>query len=157
MKSFQSQLGSVKNLHSNNVLVHKGVLLEAIINKDVSSNRLVGVKTLSWLLGTKRRNIHRALMWQRSLQISSTSQFDLFRRKERLDGLANDNKTLVQLWWTNETWVNPNKKDVIRNCTSPKQHKEHGTHFLLESQISAKALLCSCFVIPNSYINCRMM
>jgi hypothetical protein len=36
------------------------------------------------LLGTKRKNIHRALMWQWSLQISGTSQFDLSRREKKV-------------------------------------------------------------------------
>jgi hypothetical protein len=33
----------MKNLHSNNVLVRKGVLLEVAINKDVSNDKLVCV------------------------------------------------------------------------------------------------------------------
>jgi hypothetical protein len=92
-------------------------------------------------------------MWQQSLQISSASQFDLFQRKKKLNGLSNDNKTLVQLWWTNETWVIPNKKDVTWKRIGLKQQKEHVTHFLLENQFSAKTLFCYCFVMPKSYIN----
>jgi hypothetical protein len=62
IKSFQSQLGSMKSSHSNNVLTRKGVLLESTINQDAFYDRLVSVKTFSRLLGTKRRNIHHALM-----------------------------------------------------------------------------------------------
>jgi hypothetical protein len=60
----------VKSLHSNNVLACKGVLLKAIVNMDASNDILVGVKTFSSLLGTKRKNIHCALMQQWSLHIS---------------------------------------------------------------------------------------
>jgi hypothetical protein len=80
----------MKSSHSNNVLTHKGVLLKANINKDVFSDRLIGVKTFSQLLGTKRKNIHHALMWQRSLQIFSASQFDLSQKKKRLNGLCHN-------------------------------------------------------------------
>jgi hypothetical protein len=110
----------VKSLHSNNVLARKGVLLEVVVKKDVFSDRLVGVKTFSRLLGTKRKKIHHALMRQQSLQIYGASQSNLSQKKKRLHGLSNDSKTLVQLWWTNETQVSPNKKDVIQKCTGPK-------------------------------------
>jgi hypothetical protein len=93
----------MKSSHSNNVLACKGVLLEVVVNKDVFSDRLVGVKTFLRLLGIKRKKIHHALMRQQSLQIYGASQFDLFQKEKRLHGLSNDSKTLVQLWWTNET------------------------------------------------------
>jgi hypothetical protein len=37
----------MKSLHSNNVLVHKGVLLNAIVNMDASNDIFVGVKRFS--------------------------------------------------------------------------------------------------------------
>jgi hypothetical protein len=49
IKSFRSKLGSVKNLHSNNVLIRKGLLLEVAINKDAFNDILVHVIfTIIW-------------------------------------------------------------------------------------------------------------
>jgi hypothetical protein len=41
------------------------------------------------------------------------------KEKRWLDGLEEETKNKVHLWWTLETWVNPNKKDVARKCIGP--------------------------------------
>jgi hypothetical protein len=41
------------------------------------------------------------------------------KEKKWLDGLEEETKNKVQLWWTLETRVNPNKKDVACKCIGP--------------------------------------
>jgi hypothetical protein len=42
---------------------------------------------------------------------------------------------VVTLWWTIETQISPDKKDVIQKCIRAHQHEVHATNYLLETQV----------------------
>ncbi len=102
----------MKGSQSNNKLAHKDALLEVAINIDVSRVPNFGVGSLSRLLSTKKTNIYRALVRRHALQAFGASQFTLSHMKKRLDGVSMGDKASIVTWWSTETQVNPNKKDV---------------------------------------------
>jgi len=87
-------------------------------------------------IGTKRSNLHRAMEQRWSIQIFGVFPWAFFQRKKWLDGLEKETKNKVRLWWTFETRVGPNKKDVAHKHIRPKQYEECAIHFLLESQVN---------------------
>jgi hypothetical protein len=57
------------------------------------------------------------------------------RRIIRSDSLPNHVKAMVAQWWTNETTVSPNMKDVVTFHEGLRQWLSHPTHFLQCSQV----------------------
>ncbi len=49
--------------------------------------------------------------------------------------LSKDVVDLMVEFWTNETRVNPNKKDVVRHHINKKRWEEHVIHFLKEPHV----------------------
>ncbi len=114
-----------------NKLARKHTLLEVARNVDGFN-----LWTISWVLDTCYHNLsHVVEQWQ-LIQDPSLSPFVLFERRKRQDGLTTTTKRLVILWWTIETWISLNKKNVTHKHLNPNQYKVHATHFLLESQVS---------------------
>jgi hypothetical protein len=108
------------------LLAYKVVLLNA-----VASTHDPRIRTISCIIGIKRTNIQCAIECGHSLQTLGVLQWALSCRKKKLDGLSEKTKNIICLWWTNETQVNLNKKDVAHKCISPKQYEKHAIHFLL--------------------------
>ena len=119
----------LKNPVSADKLVRKTNLLEAAVSSDVS-----GLRALSRVLGTNPKNVSSAIQRRRSLQSSGFSIFKLPERRRR-DVIPSETKELVFTWWSSETRVSPNKKDVTRKRLGPKVYNHHATHLLLESQV----------------------
>jgi hypothetical protein len=57
-------------------------------------------------------------------------------------------------WWSSETRVSPNKKDVTCKSIGPKQHETYATHFLFESQIRFCHTITSYILIWNNLNLC---
>lgn len=129
IQSYRTELESLKIPTSREKLVRKTTLLEAAISTNVP-----GVRALSRVLGTKKSNISNAIQRRQILESTGSSVFTLAERRKR-EGLSNNTKALVNLWWTSETRVSPNKKDVTRKRLGPKTYEVHPTHFLLESLV----------------------
>lgn len=127
--SYKKELDSLKIPTSKEKLVRKTTLLEAAVSSEVS-----GLRALSRVLGTKPDNISNAILRRQALQENGASIFTLAERRKR-DGLPNSIKDLVVAWWTTETRVSPNKKDVTRKRLAPKVYEKHPTHLLLESEV----------------------
>ena len=129
IQSYRTELESLKIPTSTEKLVRKTTLLEATVSCNVP-----GVRALSRVLGTKASNISNAIQRRQTLDSAGASIFTLAKRRKR-EGLSNNTKVLVNLWWTSETRVSPNKKDVTRKRLGPKIYEHHPTHFLLESLV----------------------
>ena len=129
IQSYRTELESLKIPTSTEKLVRKTTLLEAAVSRDVP-----GVRALSRVLGTKASNISNAIQRRQNLESTGASIFTLAKRRKR-EGLSDNTKVLVNLWWISETRVSPNKKDVTRKRLGPKIYEHHPTHFLLESLV----------------------
>jgi hypothetical protein len=129
IQSYKKELQMLKNPTSAEKLVRKKTLLEAAVSSDVT-----GVQALSRVLGTNSQNISSAIHRRRTLASNGSSIFKLPERRRR-DGVLSGTRELVIAWWTSETRVSPNKKDVTRKRLGPKVYDHHATHLLLESQV----------------------
>ncbi len=129
IQSYKKELQLVKNPSSAEKLVRKTTLLEAAVSSDVP-----GVRALSRVLGTRPGNISSAIHRRRTLASNGSSIFKLPQRRRR-DGVLSGTRDLVIAWWSSETRVSPNKKDVTRKRLGPKVYDVHATHLLLESQV----------------------
>ena len=58
------------------------------------------------------------------------------KRTRRVNALAPDVTQLVADYWTGNTCISPNRKDVIRKRIGAKEWIDHPTHHLQESQVS---------------------
>lgn len=127
--SYKNELESLKIPTSREKLVRKTTLLEAAVSTDVC-----GLRALSRVLSTKPNNISNAIHRRQALEENGSSIFTLAERRKR-EGLSSNTKAVVNLWWTSETRVSPNKKDVTRKRLGPRTYEQHPTHFLLESLV----------------------
>jgi hypothetical protein len=58
-----------------------------------------------------------------------------YDRDKRKDSLSSNTKDLVVQFWTKNTCVNLNMKDVVRRRIALKSWESHATHLLLETQV----------------------
>jgi hypothetical protein len=63
-------------------------------------------------------------------------------RRKWTNGLLDVTKKVVINWWTYETRVNPNKKDVTHKRIAIGVFEKRPTHYLMESQVH---IFCSIF------------
>lgn len=56
--------------------------------------------------------------------------------KRRQRSVVLDAETAIQVidWWSSQTRVSPQKKDVVNKWLAPKEYEQHATHFLIETQ-----------------------
>ena len=57
------------------------------------------------------------------------------KRATRSDALAVEVRELIIEWWTTETTVSPNRKQICRLHIGVKLYEKHATHFLEELQV----------------------
>jgi hypothetical protein len=88
------------------------------------------------VLRTSTINVKNACYRHDSLDESRTSVWDAPQRRQQSDVLSKGTIDAVREWWSSETCVSPNKKDVVRkHVMSSKTVEEHAIHYLLESQV----------------------
>ena len=128
LKNYQLELDAVKGVHLADMLARKAVLLHAAISSTVTSTT-----TLSCVLKIHPSNLREAITRRNNVRCVGTT-FALVRRKKR-PGLSDESKDLMLKWWTEETRVSPNRKDIVQKWMSPNTYDQHCTHYLLESQV----------------------
>lgn len=69
---------------------------------------------------------------QQEANVSSSSQWALLTWRERWDVLDEVIVSTILEWWKNETRMNLNRTDVIKQCIALKVYEKHITHLLLE-------------------------
>jgi hypothetical protein len=67
------------------------------------------------------------------------TQNDVFwlqdKREKHGNALFESTKNLVINWWTIETTISPNHKDVMRRRTAVKMYESHAIHYLQVFQV----------------------
>lgn len=112
------------------IVMAKDILCTFASSSDVGSGR-----GFAGLLGVDRRNFLKA-RGRRMVLDSGHDGFWLHdRRVIRSDSLSDHVKAVVAQWWTNETTVSPNMKDVVTFREGLRQWLSHPTHFLQCSQV----------------------
>lgn len=106
LDSYRIELQSVKTAHSKNFLARKGVLLDAAVSEGIEGHR-----ALSRVLQVHPRNIEAALGRRNGDSVVSSTEL---LERAKWEGVTEYVKEKVQSWWTDQTQVSPNKKDVTR-------------------------------------------
>lgn len=147
LKNYQHELEEVKGVHSADKLARKAVLLDAAVSTSVTST-----KALSRVLKIHPSNLRVAISRQRDKNLAGTS-FALVKRKKR-PGLPEAVKEAVISWWTTETRVSPNRKEIVQKWLSRNTYEKHCTHYLLQSQVHVEFLALAFTVqsIPSTKI-----
>lgn len=134
IESFKHELGLVKVANSNNYLARKSALLDAA----VSNGGFRDVSALSRVLGlTSTRSV--ASAYKRRVQgvdgvLPGVPKLRLSRQKR--EGFSEYVKDCVLSWWTTQTKVSPNKKDIVRHRVGRNDWlPPHPTHYLCETQV----------------------
>ena len=131
LENLTNELDAVKGVQSKDKLVVRGALLSAVVCTEVSN-----VKAIAKLLKTSTMNVKNARYRGHALEESDSSVWTAPRRRQRFDVLSEVTVNVVRIWWTTETRVFPNKKDVVRKrVPSSRIVEEHATYYLLESQV----------------------
>ena len=131
LENLTNELDVVKGVQSKDKLVVRGALLSAAVSTKVSD-----VRAIAKLLKTSIVNVKNPRYKCRALEESGSSVWVAPRRRQRSDVFSEETVNAVRVWWTTETKVSPNKKDVVRKrVPSSKTIEGHATHYLLESQV----------------------
>ena len=109
LQNIRLDLQALKVLHCSSMLARKRSILEAIVSH---------VETDSWrfpsILGTWRQNLVLAVQRVHDAGTETSSRFTVPSRKKREGGITEEVYELVMLWWTEETRVCPNHKQVYK-------------------------------------------
>ena len=82
------------------------------------------------VLGVDCRNIKKGIVRRESLDHSGDAFWRTYKRAKRADALSTASVELVTTWWTLETFVSPNRKDVTYKRVGVKVKVEHPKHYL---------------------------
>ena len=115
--------------NSSRAVAAKHMICHLAISLELGSHR-----SLSKTLGIGRKNIRRILI---SCLLDDTSE--LFwnppKRARRCDAILVKDRELVIPWWTIESTVFPNRKQIQCLDIGIRLYKNHPTHFLQKSQL----------------------
>jgi hypothetical protein len=115
------------------------VMAKDIICTLASSENITSSRSVADLLGVDRMNIKKGLDRRVQLDLENEAFWRTSRRCRCSDAISEETKALVISWWTKETQISPNRKDIRRRLRGLKDYKEHATHYLQTSQV------CHCF------------
>lgn len=87
------------------------------------------------VLGVDRRNIKKGIVRRESLDHSGDAFWRTYKRAKRADALSTALVELVTTWWTLETTVSPNRKDVTYKRVGVRVKIEHPKHYLQVSEV----------------------
>ena len=120
-----------------------------------STSRKPNIAAASRLLGAHQRNFYAA----RSRMKQHDSQLPLHlceRQRQHRSSITEEVKDLVIAYWTNNTCVSPNKKDVCQKRVGRKLYEKHPVHLLEQPQVCLPcyAILYNCLQLP---LNCTLL
>ena len=116
---------------SEDDLVLKRSSLMMLLNSDVDD---INISVLSKVIGVSRKSVYNTL----NRIVSSgdrTSLLKLTRRCKLMTPITSKIKDITTIFWTNESRVSPNKKDLCRKRVGRSQYEEHPIHLLDVPQV----------------------
>ena len=114
---------------------------DVVVAKDIvctfaASQSVVSCTGVARLLGVDRRNIKRALVRRLQLDAHEDAFWINRKRTTRATQVTAEMKAQVIEWWTTESSISPNRKDIVRKRLSVNMWTEHPVHYLQVSQVS---------------------
>ena len=130
IQNIRRDLVAMKIPHSSGMLARKRAILEAVVSELDSD-----ITKFDCILGTRKENLVAAVDRLRSAASVSSTRFTVPSRKKREGGICFEVKALVLEWWTVETRVSPQRRDVRRKRLGRNSYDTHAAHLLMESQV----------------------
>jgi len=120
------------------------IVATTVVSARSSSSKQVAMNCVGLNFRSVLAQEHRRLL---SNQLEGT-KWVKSDRKQWSDAIIENVKQIVLKWWTEETRVSPNAKDVVRHLITANNWERHATHFLQESQVvlsATQVLFCTFF------------
>jgi hypothetical protein len=132
-KGLAEAWSGLKYGHSKDRYAARNVIEAAVISIGEESS----LRAAAMCIGMNKRTLKRAVA--RRYLLNDGAQGEVWAkvdRRRRKDSLQQPIIDAVVEWWTAETRVSPNKKDVRRKQVGVRSFISHATHWLEESQVS---------------------
>lgn len=122
--------------HLIGVRQSKIVMAKDIVCTLASSSNMGSRRSVADVLGVDRRNLKRGMDRRLLLDTQQNAFWLSSKSPHRSDALPDSVIEVIIEWWTSETTVSPNRKDIVRHRTGVKQYEEHPMHYLQVSEVS---------------------
>lgn len=87
------------------------------------------------ILGTSKKNVVGAVERLQAVPGNLDGRLIVPARRKCEGGISDNVKIAVDAWWTEETHVSPNRKDIKRKRLGRNLYDTHPTHLLMETQV----------------------
>lgn len=121
--------------NEDEMFLKRSTMLMLVSSKDREDARGLNVNAASKLLSIHRRNLYGARNQLLQQTENSALSFSTCHRSLPRSRIPEEVKELVENFWTLETRVSPNKKDICRKRIGRKQFITHPIHLLEVSQV----------------------
>jgi hypothetical protein len=119
------------NEHYTGVREQKLIMAKDIVCTLATANSsATSARQMAKLLGVDRRNFKKSFEWRQALDSSGDAFWVSYKRARRSNALTETVRDLVVQFWTTETTVSPNEKDITRLHVGVKKFVEHTKHYL---------------------------
>ena len=136
LNSIRAELQRTKIPQTSGKLARKRAILEAAVSEiDADFSKFHRI------MGLKKTNFHGALERLRSASTVEGARFGVPTRRKRQGGISDAVRFAVTTWWTEETRVSPNRKDIRRKRLGCNLYDTHPVHLLMETQVSSALCL----------------
>lgn len=117
------------------IVMAKDIVCTLASSSNMGSN-MGSNRRIADLIGVDRRNLKRGMERRLLLDTRQNAFWLNYRSKRRSDALSDSVKEVVIEFWTSETTVSPNRKDIIRHRNGVHQYSEHPAQYLQVSEVS---------------------
>jgi len=132
LSNIRAELQRMKVPHTSGKLARKRSILEAVVSEINGDFR-----RFHRILGMKKGNVDEAVQRLRSASTTAGARFVVPHRKKREGGITDAVKVVVTTWWTEESRVSPNRKDIRRLRLGRNVYDTHPAHLLMETQVAS--------------------
>jgi phage anti-repressor protein len=124
------------NEHCTSIREQKLIMAKDIVyTLAIANSSATSARQMVKLLDVDRQNFKRSFEWIQALDSSNDALWISYKRVRRSDALIETVHDLVVQFWTTETTVSPNEKDIIQLRVGVKKFVEHAKHYLHISQV----------------------
>jgi len=126
--------------HLTGVRESKIVMAKDIVCTLAASSKLGSNRGVADLIGVDRKNLRRGMERRLLLDTQQNAFWLNYRATRRSDVLPDSVQEVVLNFWTSETTVSLNRKDIIRHRIGVNLYEEHLAHYLQVLEVSSGAL-----------------
>ena len=137
VRNLRASFQLVKKSTSNDSLAAKSSCLAMAVRGSITENaNPVSARGFGKVFGVHPRNLTKAKLKREEIDCKG-GKWVLYKRVRRADAIPNSVIELVQQYWTENSRVSPNAKDVKFRRLERNVREDHATHYLEESQVNS--------------------